>query len=211
MLARYRRLLHHAASGDLLAKVELGRMYMYGWGVQKDYKKALSLLWEAAKQDHPVAQQALGYFYASGYAFEPDNDFTFFWFRRAAKNGMVLSMFNIGTAYEKGLGVQKNLVAAHAVFHSLSQDQSLSRRGDAQDRAIALSKHLTPNELQKSILLSEVVYRDGGLVPAEIDKMTGDKRFVFEDHEPKGFEIGMAVDKLALISMRVEREISMIK
>ena len=53
-------LLKASKLGEITSKTSMGEMYIRGLGVPKNYKKAFSLLNEAALQNDPQASNALG-------------------------------------------------------------------------------------------------------------------------------------------------------
>ena len=64
-------------------------MYQKGYGVKKDYKKAVAYLQKAAKLKDNVAQLNLGMAYQKGKGVERSMDKALHWYKKAAKNGNV--------------------------------------------------------------------------------------------------------------------------
>jgi len=62
----YRGLLPLAKAGDPIAQSTLGRMYMRGEGVEKNYQTAVEWFLQAAESDEDEAQNRLGILYEAG-------------------------------------------------------------------------------------------------------------------------------------------------
>jgi hypothetical protein len=73
-----------------------------------DYKTALNVWMEAAKQGDPKAQAYVGEIYEKGLGVPPDYGAAAQWYRRAADRGYAPAAFNLGVLYENGLGVPKD-------------------------------------------------------------------------------------------------------
>lgn len=77
-----------------------------------NYKTALAVWLEAAKQGDPKAQNYVGEIYAKGMGTLPNYDLAAQWYQKAAAQGHEQAKINLGLLYEQGLGVQQDLVAA---------------------------------------------------------------------------------------------------
>lgn len=99
LAARYYELA--ALQGHTEAQVALATMYRSGAGVQRDYYKVLYWLEEAAVEGHPIAQLDLGHISETGDngATEPNLDYAFQWYEKAAKNGVVRAQAKLGQLY----------------------------------------------------------------------------------------------------------------
>ena len=73
-----------------------------------DYKTALNVWMEAAKQGDAKAQAYVGEIYEKGLGVPPDYTAAAQWYRRAADRGYAPAAFNLGVLYENGLGVTKD-------------------------------------------------------------------------------------------------------
>ena len=63
-----------------------------------------------AQKDEPDAQALLGTSYALGTGITQDNEKALYWYRKAAENGSIETMKELGYIYETGrLGVKKDL------------------------------------------------------------------------------------------------------
>jgi TPR repeat protein len=103
-----------ALSGDKDAALILGRRYLLGLdGEQKDVKKGLMWLSKAADLGNPSACHLLGVTYRDATPeIKQDLKLAFSYFLRGAKLGFSGSQNNVGWAYYKGNGTDKNLYEA---------------------------------------------------------------------------------------------------
>ncbi len=99
LAARYYELA--ALQGHTEAQVALATMYRSGAGVQRDYYKVLYWLEEAAIDGHPIAQLDLGHISETGDngATEPNLNYAFRWYEKAARNGVVRAQAKLGQLY----------------------------------------------------------------------------------------------------------------
>lgn len=98
--------------GVAMAQNTLGRMYLQGQGVPRDFDKALLLFQHAAKQHLPNAQNNLGVMYAGGYGVPQDFKEAIAWFEKAANHGYAIAMDNLADIYETGVGVNRDPLEA---------------------------------------------------------------------------------------------------
>lgn len=114
-----------ANQGHAKAQYELGCLYDYGRGVEKDEAKAFYWYEKAAQQDHDFSQYSLGeiYYYGSN-GVEQNYEKAFYWYERAAKNGEPYSLYYLGEMLRTGTGVEKDLKKA-AYWFSQSPDYTV--------------------------------------------------------------------------------------
>ena len=62
-------------------------MYQYGYGVEKDYHKAIELYQKAVNQGNAAAQNNLGFMYERGYGVEIDYHKAVEWYQKSAEQG----------------------------------------------------------------------------------------------------------------------------
>jgi hypothetical protein len=103
-----------ALSGDKDAAYKLGKRYLDGLdGEQKDIKKGLMWLTKAADLGNPRACHLLGVTYRDATPeIKQDLKLAFNYFLRGAKLGFSGSQNNVGWAYYKGNGTERNLYEA---------------------------------------------------------------------------------------------------
>ena len=81
---------------DSLAQNLMGRMYEYGQGVTKDYKKAFEWCAKSAEQGHAGGQSNLGYMYRTGNGVTKDDKKAVEWYTKSAEQGYPLGQNNLG-------------------------------------------------------------------------------------------------------------------
>ncbi|MBT9385982.1 sel1 repeat family protein [Pseudooceanicola sp. CBS1P-1] len=97
-----------AGKGDAASMLTLGIIYRQGLGVAPDKGRALKWLRLAERNGQWRAGRYLGL-----YAREAgDNDSAAYWFGKAAAKGDTISQYNLGRAYETGLGLRRDYGAA---------------------------------------------------------------------------------------------------
>ncbi len=122
-----------AALGDRQAQLHFGTMYRDGRGVTRDFKQAEKWFGLAADQGSAWAQMSIGVLYTHGGDGLPvDYDKAVDWFRKAADDEEPTAEYNLGWAYEAGLGVAKDLDHAVEWYRKSADhgDQSAKRRLD---------------------------------------------------------------------------------
>lgn len=97
-----------AESGDASAQYNMGVLYDRGYGVERDYAKALQWYEKAAAQHYARAEHNLGIMYKTGKGVSRDVDRAAKWFRRGADDGQAASQNNLAVLYMKGKGVAQN-------------------------------------------------------------------------------------------------------
>lgn len=113
-----------AEEGDYRAQYYLGYLYLNGYGVQKDAKKAVSYLEKSIKQNYDLAQSLMAYMYFEGNGVRQDKKKAISLYQQAAAQGNSSALLNLGVAYYKGDGVEKNIQRAMEYFLKVSpQDQ----------------------------------------------------------------------------------------
>lgn len=93
-----------ADEGDAAAQFKLGRLYLNGKGVEKDYEQAANWLRKAALQGHAGAQSNLGALYSRGEGVAKDYPEAAAWLRKAADQGHPVAQFELGLLYVVGGG-----------------------------------------------------------------------------------------------------------
>lgn len=104
------------------AKLNLGFMYLEGYGVEADTDKAKALFDETvaaideSKIDEltyrEVAYYMLGLIYQNGYGVEPDLTKAIEWYQKAADLDNSFAISNVGYMYSNGLGVDQDYAKA---------------------------------------------------------------------------------------------------
>ena len=94
---------------DPVALNNLGYMYMYGNGVDKDYKTAIQLFTAAAEKELPEAEFNLGMAYYKGNGVRRNYEKAFEYFKEAAEsNTLPIAWGQVAEMYRRGKGVKRN-------------------------------------------------------------------------------------------------------
>ena len=140
--------------GHVEAMVALGLMHQYGRGVKQDENAALRMFIKASDKGN-----AVGSFYA-GHYYERHKEYgnAVKYYSLAARKGDPASMHNLGVAYDKGLGVERNSrLAAEWVFKALKAGADFTIK-QMTDNSGAYSEQFR-RQMQR--LLSEAGVYDG--------------------------------------------------
>ena len=141
-------LRQRSLTGDSHAQYSLGRVYVAGTDVARDYRQAANWYHAAAPQGLADAQFALAYLYEEGEGVPKNYHQAATLYRAAAKQGHTVAQNNLGSMYEYGRGVRKSLteaanlylLAAHGGLPSAQSNlTSLYFRGRGVTREIAAS------------------------------------------------------------------------
>jgi TPR repeat protein len=98
-----------ANRGDVAAMRNIGHLYRWGQGVEKDIAQAIHWYRQAAEKGFSRAQANLAAIYLQGEEGTPvDYDEAHKWFAAAAVQNLAVAQYNLGLMYELGLGVEKN-------------------------------------------------------------------------------------------------------
>jgi len=119
--------------GSSSAQYRMGILYRDGFGVGKDYKKAISLFEQAAKAPSQegiiswFAMSTVGSIYKTG-GFGVDRDYNqaLQWFLKASNRGNRWAQIEIGEMYEAGLGVQQSYQEAMSWYTKASKTASIA-------------------------------------------------------------------------------------
>ena len=106
-----------AEQGDANAQFNLGLLYDYGYGMQKDHAHAVRWYQMAAERGQVEAQFQLGVMYGSSRGVLQNYVEAVRWFRIAAKQGHADAQFHLGVMYAIGRGVPQEYATAHMWFN----------------------------------------------------------------------------------------------
>lgn len=87
---------------------DLGVMYLWGWGVERNYTEAYRLFSAAAAKGDPRGENGLGIMSENRLGVERNYDDAMNWYLKAAATGYANAQSNIGGMYQSGHGVKKN-------------------------------------------------------------------------------------------------------
>lgn len=108
-----------ANNGDVGAIYELGKVYFYGAGVEKDFGKAKGYFETAAEKGSVGANYYLGKIYYNGNGVQTDHVKAKEYFEKSANADNVFSTYYLGKLYYWGDGVEKNHDKANAFKNSI--------------------------------------------------------------------------------------------
>lgn len=97
-----------AKKGNAEAQHNLGIMYYFGEGMQRDFSKSLFWRNKAASQNHPGSQLDFGVMYSNGEGVSRDDKIASHWYAKAAEQGNSRAQFNLAKNYEAGAGVAQD-------------------------------------------------------------------------------------------------------
>ena len=122
----YEKYIDAANNGDAKAQYNIGLCYVFGNGVSKNKKKAVTWIMNAAEQDYSDAQNALGDYYYNGFGVKRDFEKAFYWYKRAADLGDPLGLNNVGMCYYRGIGVNENSQKALEFLKKSAEKKNIS-------------------------------------------------------------------------------------
>lgn len=108
-----------ARHGYAPAQVNLAVMYIYGWGVPRNYGTALYWL-KMAQKENARAQADLGILYLNGWGIRQSNSEALRLFSEAANADDTVGMVNLGYMLDQGLGVAQDRIAAAEWYRKAS-------------------------------------------------------------------------------------------
>jgi len=150
-------LLERAADGgDTKSKVLLARIYLNGFDKQKDPSVAAEYLEKAAAADDIWSQVTLGRLYMAGSGVFQDYSAAWKLFNKAATSPdfdihVWEAQYLLGALLERGLGVPKDLVLAHA-WYNISATHGYDKAGPRRN---ALTSQLSAEELAEAHTLAK--------------------------------------------------------
>ncbi|WP_374301260.1 hypothetical protein [Ferrovibrio sp.] len=111
-----------AEGGDVAAMRNLGHLYRWGQGVERDIQQAMHWYRRAAETGFARAQANLAAIYLQGdEGVAVDYAEARKWFEAAAKQGHAVAQYNLGLMYELGLGVEKNEAVALGWYNNAAK------------------------------------------------------------------------------------------
>jgi TPR repeat protein len=136
-----------AEQGNPEAQVNLGNLYMKGYGVEQDYKQAFRWYLKAALQDNAVGEGKLGLMHYYGLGVRENHGAAAGWFRAAAEQGDTGAAAILGSLYAAGDGVPKDKVQAY-LWYSVAADRGNQEARDSRD---GLVDEMSPGEINEAL------------------------------------------------------------
>ena len=140
-----------AEKGDLHAQFNLGVMYAFGQGVEKDEKAAVLWYRKAAEKGFAPAQHSLGQAYEEIMGVWRDEALAVEWYRKAAEQGYGKAQFSLGLMYARGQGVKVDIVQAYKWFHLAA----LSGEPHADHNRDNAEKKMTAKQIEQAMQLAQ--------------------------------------------------------
>ncbi|MFW2439458.1 MAG: tetratricopeptide repeat protein [Arenicellales bacterium] len=130
-----------AEKGDVDALGNLGNMYAFGNGVEKDLSIAYKY-WKKASEKHlgSAMGNIASLYMIGGGGLEKNTTEAVKWYKKAAEHRHFYSMLTLSQLYETGLGIEKNTINALAwsgLATTNSPSEQLKQKASVQMRAIA--------------------------------------------------------------------------
>ena len=110
-----------AAQDCALAENDLGDLYLYGKGVERNAKEAFKWYKQAADRDDSMGQNNLGYMYIRGFGVDKDPSAAQEWYLKSAKQGNPFAQDALGYMYQTGLGVGQDPARAFQCYKSAAE------------------------------------------------------------------------------------------
>jgi len=139
-----------AEKGDLVAQLNLAKMYREGRGVSKDYKAAVKWFNLSAAQGNAVAQYHLGVAYSFGLGVVPDYEIALNWYLKSAEQGNAFAQHHLSLLYYFGNGVPEDKKYAYMWAYLAS----LSGFDMAEQLRQVLTEQMTASQIDEALLLT---------------------------------------------------------
>ncbi len=110
-----------AERGHTIAQGNMAFLYYSGQGVLMNTEKALYWAEKAAAQNEDTGEFILGMYHQFREE-PPDMEKAIYWYEKAAAQKNYAALFQLGTIYENGLGVPKDLAKAHVYYRQAARD-----------------------------------------------------------------------------------------
>lgn len=103
------------------AKVELGKLHVWGYGAPKDYTEARRLFYEGQGRTKGQAEFWLGIMAINGLGREESPAEAAGWYEDAAYQGSVEAQYRLGILFEKGEGVDRDMERARHWYRKAAE------------------------------------------------------------------------------------------
>ena len=138
-----------AEQGNVAAQINLGNLYMKGWGVEQNYHLAQHWYLKAAEQGERMAQTKLGILYYYGLGIDKDLAEAARWFQKAAESGETSAQTILGSLYASGDGVTKNPALAF-YWYTMAEEQGDKEAAKGRQ---SLEDEITPGQRDEALRL----------------------------------------------------------
>ena len=131
--------LKGALSGDPSSQFQLGRCYLYGIGIERNFQQAIYWLERAAQGTNDAEYELAGY-YSEGLYCEPNYPLAITWYKKAAKIDSYAKRI-LGDIYFFGIGVEKDLEKAKSYYQSFIENNKNAEYGLNKDLTVLLAEN----------------------------------------------------------------------
>ena len=114
-----------AKGGDADAQFNVAALYDNGWGVERDVENAVRWYGRAAARIIAPVEVVLAHMLQRGEIGAPDSEQALRHLRSAAHRGSARAQFELGVAYDRGVGVTQNYATA-AIWYEKAAAQGLT-------------------------------------------------------------------------------------
>ncbi|MDR2902170.1 MAG: sel1 repeat family protein [Lactobacillales bacterium] len=108
-----------ADRGDFRAQYYIGYLYLNGYGITQNNEKALEYLNKSLKSNYDLPQALMGYLYSEGTIVPKDKKLSMELYQKAADQGNISALLNLGVSYYTGDGVTRNVSKAIEYFNKI--------------------------------------------------------------------------------------------
>lgn len=137
----------------------LGKLYISGEGVPKDFIEAGKWFKLAAEQGDADAQYNLGVMHENGEGFQENIAEAAKWYQKAAEQGHGDAQYNLGLWYMNGNGVKKDVVLAYVLLNLAASNSDYESKILANQERDSIQKLLNTSQLEEALLLSKNIQR----------------------------------------------------
>jgi TPR repeat protein len=137
----------------------LGKLYISGEGVPKDFIEAGKWFKLAAEQGDADAQYNLGVMHENGEGFQENFAEAAKWYQKAAEQGHGDAQYNLGLWYMNGNGVKKDVVLAYVLLNLAASNSDYESKTLANQERDSIQKLLNTSQLEEALLLSKNTQR----------------------------------------------------
>ncbi len=161
-----------ADQGHAEAQVSLATLLRLGQGVPQDYAEAIAWLYKAAAQRHPVAQTDLGELFLTGEAgkVEAVPEHAIYWYRLAAKQGVVLAQFKAAQIYLEGVGTPADPELGFAWLALANKTAGENLDSDLSKRVMPLTRVVETDSYRRTLgqIIQDTYLRYRESLPADV-------------------------------------------
>jgi TPR repeat protein len=130
------------------AEFQMGQLYDFGLGVERNNTEALTWYRRAAEHGLPSAQRTVGDFYRQGREVEADQAEATRWYQRAADGDDLRAQYQLGQMYFDGTGVERDYTSAYVWFTLAAGQTPLEdNRKAIEELANIAAARMTPEQV----------------------------------------------------------------